>query len=340
LLFGLVSVLAAAAISYGLLLWLKPLLGRHTLAKPNARSSHKVPTPQGGGIAVLAAMLLVATASQIVMGKLGLLDQPPGELTRLAIILAATVGLALVGAIDDMRPVDPIPRLILQTVAVAVVIATLPDQMRIVPFLPWWADRALVLVGAVWLVNAVNFMDGIDWMTVAEIVPVAGALGLFGLMGVLPPIATLVALSLCGAMIGFAPFNRPVAQLFLGDVGSLPIGLLLSWLLAMLAGTGHPAAALLLPLYYLADATITLLTRLSKGEQITQAHRSHFYQRALDGGLGVHRIVTSVFVVNVALGALALATILMGSRSVDVAALAAGGILVAALLMKFNRARS
>ena len=218
-----------------------------------------MPTPQGGGIAVLAAMLLVATASQIVMGKLGLLDQPPGELTRLAIILAATVGLALVGAIDDMRPVDPIPRLILQTVAVAVVIATLPDQMRIVPFLPWWADRALVLVGAVWLVNVVNFMDGIDWMTVAEIVPVAGALGLFGLMGVLPPIATLVALSLCGAMIGFAPFNRPVAQLFLGDVGSLPIGLLLSWLLAMLAGTGHPAAALLLPLYYLADATITLL---------------------------------------------------------------------------------
>ena len=57
MLFGLVSLLAAAAISYGLLLWLRPLLARQTLAKPNARSSHKVPTPQGGGIAVLAAML-------------------------------------------------------------------------------------------------------------------------------------------------------------------------------------------------------------------------------------------------------------------------------------------
>lgn len=334
MLFGLVSFLAAAALSYGLVLWLKPLLARHTLAKPNARSSHKVPTPQGGGIAVLAAVLLVATAGQIV------LDQQPAELTRLAIIFAATVGLALVGAIDDMRPLDPIARLVLQIVAVAVVIATLPDQTRIVPFLPWWADRALLLVGAVWLVNVVNFMDGIDWMTVAEIVPVAGALGLFGLMGVLPPIATLVALALCGAMIGFAPFNRPVAQLFLGDVGSLPIGLLLSWLLAMLAGTGHAAAALLLPLYYLADATITLLMRLSRGEQITQAHRSHFYQRALDGGLSVDRIVASVFAVNVVLGALALATAWIGSRSVDAAALAAGGVLVAALLVKFNRARS
>jgi UDP-N-acetylmuramyl pentapeptide phosphotransferase/UDP-N-acetylglucosamine-1-phosphate transferase len=340
LLFGLVSFLAAAALSYGLLLWLKPLLARHTLAKPNARSSHKVPTPQGGGIAVLAAILLVVIVNQIVLGNLGLLGQQPGEFTRFAIIFAAAAGLALVGAIDDVRPLDPIPRLVLQTVAVAVVIAMLPNQMTIVPSLPWWADRALLLVGAVWLVNVVNFMDGIDWMTVAEVVPVAGVLGLFGITGLLPPLASLVALSLCGAMIGFAPFNRPVAQLFLGDVGSLPIGLLLSWLLAMLAGTGHLAAALLLPLYYLADATITLLQRLSRGERITQAHRRHFYQRALDGGLSVYHIVAGIFAVNVALGALAIATVWIGSRSADIAALAAGGILVAALLMKFNRVRS
>jgi UDP-N-acetylmuramyl pentapeptide phosphotransferase/UDP-N-acetylglucosamine-1-phosphate transferase len=340
LLFGLVSLLAAAALSYGLLLWLRPFLARHTLAKPNARSSHKVPTPQGGGIAVLAAMLLVVTANQLVSGNSGLLGQQPGEFIRLAVIFAAAIGLALVGAIDDVRPLDPIPRLVLQSVAVAVVIAMLPDRMRIVPFIPWWADRALLVVGAVWLVNVVNFMDGIDWMTVAEVVPVAGVLGLFGITGLLPPNASLVALSLCGAMIGFAPFNRPVAQLFLGDVGSLPIGLLLSWLLATLAGTGHLAAALLLPLYYLADATITLLQRLSRGERITQAHRRHFYQRALDGGLSVYSIVAGVFAVNVALGALAIATVYIGSRSVDMAALAAGGILVAALLMNFNRVRS
>ena len=152
--------------------------------------------------------------------------------------------------------------------------------------------------------------------------------------------AGLVALALCGAVIGFAPFNRPVAKLFLGDVGSLPIGLLLGWLLALLAGGGHIAAALLLPLYYLADATITLIRRLMRGEPITQAHRSHFYQRALDGGLSVRRIVAEVFAVNVALGALAIATVWSGSQSMDVAALAGGGILVAALLMKFSRARS
>ena len=86
-------------------------------------------------------------------------------------------------------------------------------------------------------------------------------------------------------MIGFAPFNRPVAKIFLGDVGSLPIGLLLGWCLLQLASHQHLAAALLLPLYYLADATVTLLRRVIQREPFWAAHRSHFYQRATDNGL-------------------------------------------------------
>ena len=100
---------------------------------------------------------------------------------RLAVIFASTIGLALVGATDDIRPLEAIPRLVLQTAAVAAVIATFPDEMRVVPMLPWWLDRAVVLVGGVWLVNIVNFMDGIDWMTVAEVVPVTAGLALFWL---------------------------------------------------------------------------------------------------------------------------------------------------------------
>jgi len=101
-------------------------------------------------------------------------------------------------------------------------------------------------------------------------------------------------------MLGFAPFNRPVARVFLGDVGSLPIGLLLAWLLVLLAQR-YLTAALLLPLYHLADATITLLRRFAKGERVTQAHGSHFYQRATDNGFSVIEIVGLVFVVNVLL---------------------------------------
>jgi UDP-N-acetylmuramyl pentapeptide phosphotransferase/UDP-N-acetylglucosamine-1-phosphate transferase len=86
-------------------------------------------------------------------------------------------------------------------------------------------------------------------MTIAEVVTITAALAVFGALGLLPATQSIIGLALCGAMIGFAYFNRPVARLFLGDVGSLPIGLLL----VELAGRGGLAAAVLLPLYYLAD---------------------------------------------------------------------------------------
>jgi UDP-N-acetylmuramyl pentapeptide phosphotransferase/UDP-N-acetylglucosamine-1-phosphate transferase len=331
---SVVSLLAAAAISAVLLLWLRPWLARYALAKPNARSSHRVPTPQGGGIAVVAATTIVVAAAGVFFAK-----QFVGDVGGLAVVFASAIGLALVGVTDDLRPLDAIPRLLLQTLAVAAVSATLPVEMRFVPVVPWWLDRALLLIGGVWLVNVVNFMDGIDWMTVAEIVPATAALGLFGLMGVLPPEAGLVALALCGAMIGFAPFNRPVAQIFLGDVGSLPIGLLLGWLLALLAGGGHFTAAALLPLYYLADATITLMRRLVNGEVVTQAHRSHFYQRALDVGFSVNQVVARVFALNVALGLLALLAVRSGSALLDAAAFVIGLVLIALLLVDLSRAR-
>jgi UDP-N-acetylmuramyl pentapeptide phosphotransferase/UDP-N-acetylglucosamine-1-phosphate transferase len=330
---SVVSLLAAAAISFGLLLCLRPLLARYALAKPNARSSHKMPTPQGGGIAVIVATIIVVAAAAI------FLPQQVDEPLQLAVIFASTISLALVGATDDVRPMEAVPRLVLQTAAVAAIIATFPSEMRIVPALPWWLDRAVALVGGVWLVNVVNFMDGIDWMTVAEIVPVTAGLALFGLMGALPHYAGLVALALCGAIVGFAPFNRPVAQLFLGDVGSLPIGLLLAWLLALLAGNGHLTAAVLLPLYYLADATITLVRRLTKGEPVTQAHRSHFYQRAIDGGFSVYRIVVCVFAINVVLAGFAAITILNIAPSLQIAILAISFALVGALLWTFNSTR-
>ena len=255
----LLLLVGCAAVSYGLLALVHPFLKQHVLARPNARSSHTVPTPQGGGIVVVVTTVLAVAATAAVY------PTTVGNHIDLVWVLAATVVLAAVGAVDDFRTIAAAPRLVVQILAVGAVIATLPAEMRIVPALPWWIERGLLLVGGVWFVNLVNFMDGIDWITVAEVVPVTAGLGLLGATGALPREATLVAFALCGATIGFAPLNRPVARLFLGDVGSLPIGLLLAWLLILLAGNGHLAAALLLPLYYLADATITLLRRLHGG---------------------------------------------------------------------------
>jgi UDP-N-acetylmuramyl pentapeptide phosphotransferase/UDP-N-acetylglucosamine-1-phosphate transferase len=323
---------ATALLSAILIIVLRPLLKRYALARPNARSSHTVPTPQGGGIAVVAATIAVT------VGMLYSASDETGTVP-LAILFSAVVLIAIVGIVADIYPHYVVPRFLLQALAVATVVFALPQELRVVPFLPWWIERAALVIGGLWFVNLVNFMDGLDWMTVAEVVPVSAAIAAIGLLGILPPWAVAVSLSLCGAMIGFAFFNRPVARLFLGDVGSLPIGLMLAWLLVLVAGNGGRAAAILLPLYYLADATITLFRRILNGEKVWQAHRLHFYQRATDRGFTVIQIVRRVFLVNLVLAALALATVLRPSRELDGGALIAGAVLVAWLLMAFVRGR-
>jgi UDP-N-acetylmuramyl pentapeptide phosphotransferase/UDP-N-acetylglucosamine-1-phosphate transferase len=225
---------------------------------------------------------------------------------------------------------------VLQSLAVGVVVLAASGTGRLLPgVVPLWLERGLAVVAGVWFVNLVNFMDGIDWITVAEMAPITAALMLFGALGLAGQDVTVVAAALFGALIGFAPFNRPVARLFLGDVGSLPIGLLVAWMLYRLALDGGLAAALLLPLYYLADATITLLRRLMRGERVWEAHRTHFYQQATDRGLPVVRIAAHVLTVNVALAGLAGATLAWRSLPAQLAALALGGILVALVLARF-----
>jgi UDP-N-acetylmuramyl pentapeptide phosphotransferase/UDP-N-acetylglucosamine-1-phosphate transferase len=155
----------------------------------------------------------------------------------------------------------------------------------------------------------------------------------------LPTSATLVAAALAGAMLGFAPFNRPVANVFLGDVGSLPIGLLLGWCLLELAFRHHPAAALLLPLYYLADATATLLRRIVRREPFWLAHRSHFYQRATDNGFSVRGVVGRVFALNLVLAILAGTSVALQSAAADAVLLAGGAAAVTLLLVQFSRPR-
>jgi UDP-N-acetylmuramyl pentapeptide phosphotransferase/UDP-N-acetylglucosamine-1-phosphate transferase len=123
----------------------------------------------------------------------------------------------------------------------------------------------------------------------------------------------------------------------LGDVGSLPIGLLLGWCLLELAWRGQPAAALLLPAYYLTDSTITLFRRIARREQFWSAHRSHFYQRATDNGFSVPRVIGEVFALNLVLALLAIVTVRADAMSVTSLALLAGAIAIGFVLRRFSR---
>jgi UDP-N-acetylmuramyl pentapeptide phosphotransferase/UDP-N-acetylglucosamine-1-phosphate transferase len=326
------AVVAAAMISAAMTWAIRPWLLRHALAKPNARSSHRIPTPQGAGIAVIGATLVVAGAIVAYTDAV--------NSNVVVAIFAASLFMAIVGFADDVKSIPVLPRLILQAIAVGTILFTVPGDVRIVPACPLWIERGLLLLAGLWFVNLVNFMDGLDWMTVAEVVPITAAMVVLGWLGEFPSSATIVAAALCGAMVGFAPFNRPMAKVFLGDVGSLPIGLLLGWCLLQLAHNQQIVAALLFPLYYLSDATVTLLRRLTRGEPFWAAHRSHYYQRATDNGFTVLRVVSEVFALNIALALLAVGSIMTQSVMVRTLFLIAGGFATALVMYRFSRRRS
>ncbi|MES5484328.1 glycosyl transferase [Bradyrhizobium sp. INPA03-11B] len=326
----LIAAVLAAAISAVLIQLTRPLLLRVALAKPNARSSHRIPTPQGAGIAVTVATLLAGGIVIVLVGS--------PFLTIPFTVFAACLFIAVVGFADDIRSLPVVPRLLLQAAAVAAVLFSVPAGLRLVPACPLWLERGLLLIAGLWFVNLVNFMDGLDLMTAAEAVPITVAVALLGSFGHVPVAPALVAAALCGALLGFAPFNRPVAKIFLGDVGSLPIGLLLGWCLLELALRQQFAAALLLPLYYLTDATVTLFRRMARREPFWAAHRSHFYQRATDNGFTVWRVVGEVFALNVVLALLAFASVALNSLAAGLALLLAGAIAVVWQLRRFSRA--
>ncbi len=139
---------------------------------------------------------------------------------------------------------------------------------------------------------------------------------------------------LAAATLGFLVWNWAPAKLFLGDVGSVPLGYLLGWLLLDTAMNGEWAVALILPLYYLADATITLVKRAARGARLWQAHREHFYQRAVQGGASHSRVAAQVLACNAVLVVLAIITA-TGGRAWPT--LAASAVTVAVLLAILER---
>ena len=320
---------AASAVATGLAT--RYLRQRAILDHPNERSSHAVPTPRGGGWGILAVLVPAWTA----------LGVGPG-------VLAGVVLLAAVSWIDDRRSLPAGPRLLVQAAAIAAGLMTLGDGMPGLQgwglqgwvfqgWLPAWADRGLTGLCWLWFTNLFNFMDGIDGIAGSEAVSVAGGLALAaGLAGTATALIE-PSLAVAGAAAGFLVWNWQPAKVFMGDVGSIPLGYGLGWLLFSAAGAGLWQAALLLPLVFVADASFTLARRALAGKRILQAHREHAYQRAVQGGWSHGRVVRAVLAVNAGLAGLALAAPQLG-WPLGWAALAAGAAAVFVLLWCLHNA--
>jgi UDP-N-acetylmuramyl pentapeptide phosphotransferase/UDP-N-acetylglucosamine-1-phosphate transferase len=316
---SLTIAVAAAALTYGGIAGVIGWLNERAVARPNQRSSHTVPTPQGGGIVVVPVALLTGgVALAVSAGAL------PGGARSMAVVGAAALALTIIGFLDDMRGLGVVTRFATQFLAVGVAMLLLPADVRILPpFIPLPVER-MVAVGAVlWFVNLFNFMDGIDLISAVETVAITLGIALLAALGLIATGYGYAALALLGAMLGFAPWNAPRARLFLGDAGSIPIGFLLGILLVHVAASNALAAALIFPLYYLADATITLLRRLARREAVWQAHRQHFYQQATRNGFTVTEIVGRIALLDAVLVALGVGSALHGKTWAGIALLVA-----------------
>lgn len=290
--------------------------GRGPVALADHRSMHKGSIVVGGGLPVLIAAL---TATAVFW------PLEPGLTT----LVAAVLVLAAVSWLDDMKPISRRLRFLVHAGAAVACAASVHYSASIFgDVLPFWLDRAAAVLALVWYINLYNFMDGIDGIASSETVAIAGGYAIVSMLaGDFETNLEGLALATAGATLGFLFWNWQPARIFLGDVGSVPLGLITGWLMIDLAVRVSFAAALILPLYFVADASLTILGRLSRGERIWEPHRSHFYQRAARAAGSHAMIVRGVIVGNCALVALA---VLALTRPLLASAMAA--ITVAAML--------
>jgi UDP-N-acetylmuramyl pentapeptide phosphotransferase/UDP-N-acetylglucosamine-1-phosphate transferase len=314
-------VIVAAGLSWSFIgLYARMMQASRRLEPPNARSMHKTPVSVGAGIAMVGTMLVLwpwwrgsASGSNLAL-------------------LAGIAGLGAVSWIDDRRGLSPVVRLIAQAVAVALGLAWLSPEVRLLPFLPVLAERMLLGLAWLWFINLFNFMDGIDGLAGSEAVAVAVGYLLLLTYADLDGQLWRLALVITASMLAYLSWNWYPANVLMGDAGSIPLGFLLALLMLDLALRGYWAAGLILPLYFVADATITLVRRARRGEKPWQAHREHLYQRAVLGGASQPAVVRRVGAANAVLIALALASI-----SYPLSALLAASMVVAALLAHLER---
>lgn len=271
---GLTGVLRAFALRWGV------------LDLPNARGSHSVPTPRGGGVAIVVASL----------GSALVLWWATGSAYALA-LLSCGLPVALVGLVDDLRGLSARTRLSVHALAcagAAALLGSLPALSVGAALLPGGFLASCVGVTAVvWFLNLFNFMDGIDGIAATEAITVTvSAAVLLWLTG--GPSADLpVLLAVAAAAAGFLVWNWPPAKIFMGDAGSGFTGFALAigaWA-TIVAGRSSVWVWLILTAAFSVDATVTLWRRWRRGANPAVAHRSHAYQR-LSRRYGSHRRVT------------------------------------------------
>ena len=284
---------------------------------PNERSSHQAPTPRGGGLAVIIVILVTWG---LWVGN---------AIVTFQWLFIATVFIGLISWIDDLKGLSAAVRLLTHFIAVGIIFWLMPfSSLYFHGILPLWLDNFIAAILWVWFINLFNFMDGIDGITSVESSGIGLGVFLLMLFGAIQIDQGILGLLIAAAMLGFLWWNWPPAKVFLGDVGSVPLGFLLGWLLLEILSSPVWVAALILPLYYVADATITHNRRGFRGEKVWQAHREHYYQQATGRGFSHARVSSMIASVNILLIALAVLSVTQPVPALIGACVIVGGLLL------------
>jgi len=261
---------------------------RQLLDLPGRRRSHTLPTPRGGGIAIVLAMIAGAIAYAFF--------EPNVE--YLPWLLPPIAGVAWVGWLDDHGGLSPPKRLAMHTFAAAWVFALPLFLLAVLPIAdvprPGVAAVAISLVvtfAIVWSINLHNFMDGINGLLTAQAIFVLSGLAVLAFArGGRSPLPFLIGVAACA---GFLPFNFPRARVFMGDVGSGVTGFVIGiGVLAQMTDSRIAVmSGLILCSAFVTDATCTLLSRMLQGRRWYSAHREHLYQWLVRAGFSHARVV-------------------------------------------------
>ena len=257
---------------------IKLLIAKRIIDHPNERSNHQKMVPRGGGLGFFIAILCA------------------GIYLKMNIYLM--VALAIVGTIsfiDDIKNLNIIIRFAAQIIAASI----FTYSLEVTLFL-----QIILILFLVGFMNCFNFMDGIDGISTIESIHITATIMIISYITGNEQLFKF-AMIVCAANFGFLPYNFPPAKVFMGDIGSISLGLINGALVIYLFLESHYAASLIIPLYYLMDSGITLLLRIKRGEKFWQAHSKHFYQQAVRNGKSHLEVITRIGIINILLTFLA-----------------------------------
>ena len=265
---------------------------------PSERSNHQILVPKGAGIVIIPLFIF---------SILGIFVSQDFFDKQWFIFLISTVILFIVSLIDDFKNLSAPIRLLVHVITVAISIFVLKEDIykfidnNILEFIDfnrlfifYFFSFALTLIW-VWIINLFNFMDGMDGLTCTQVLFLAFTTNILYLLGYMNENFQFLSLILISLFLAFYSFNKPSAQIFLGDVGSIPVGYIAGLVLIYNFLNGGPIVPLLIiSMYYLSDSTLTLIIRIIKKKNIFEAHSDHFYQKILRTGQTHRQVLNKI----------------------------------------------